>query len=1129
LKVRTGRTAAAVLFFLAVPLLPLFPQNAGDESAGSQSTEQPAAVPAAGDRSDEKSLFKETLPQDILTASFYELSAWNERLGLSTRGGKEELQQRLFDYYGVSRPPETESAPQTGQEITIESAVRSDYFVLENIDQRYVRLRGGVTVQMTDRDTGVVHRIQADEIVFNQSENSLTANGNVKYVITREGGTEQFSGDTLTFYLDTWEGMFLEGTSTRTRTIEGRDLDFKFSGKRITRSPEDIVVMQGGEITSSKADPPNYHLRAKKIWVLGPGEWGLQNAVLYVGRIPVLYLPFFFRPGDRLFFHPAIGHRSRAGNFIQTTTYLIGNKPAEETPISFLQIASEGQTATRRVRKGLFLTTPDQAAPPVPEDQKNWVLKALADVYTNIGAYLGLEGNFGNLGLLDVLNFSFGIAESRNVYNDPLGSIFYTPRRVENGDSVIHWNSSDFAGLSLPFRYKLSSDFRIARGGYSGKGLFELYSDPYVDQDFGDRAESINWLELAGAGEEQAATTPAEKSSLTWQLASSYQADLPELAPYISQARISNMDVTLKWLSKDIDPGSLPAYVTEADRSPEAAFYYPDTLVLPALSLRLSGTLFQNTGKAPTTGQTAETQKKGASAGNTDQPELRPPWKPEEKSISATENQPVMQLPPVRGDISGPAGRSVRYTVGYDLSPRITVENKSNDTNWNKPEDVDFTWKYSSFTTSNTGSVGVTINAYDSLFVFDGRTSVTGQYRSLYNTALLGGTEKDNLQLQAYQYSTARINENLSLTSYFLQDDDYLSKTNVQYNIGGILYRKRFEGLDGSNDPVFASSFLRWNRDFIEKHSVNFNLLADIWNATQSLEASADLPPREEKYSGTLQMITGPLTSSLSASVADRPEGWYVNPATFRQTLALLDGNVQFTDSAVYDVQSDEVSSVTAASRLWFVTGSYTMRNTTDYTFTGSTSPWQEEPGRALRPTDAEVGILYDKESDPMWKNRVSLSTKVNSTLHMNLLRFTESSLDFNFSVTTHINEFLDFTFSSLSRNGLVYQYVPALAEKVGRSSRNVFTDLMKSFNFFNRSDREDSFFNIQRLSVSADHHLDDWDLNFTYSGSQALVTTGSTREYRWVPEFSISLVWRPVPEFKSNLDYQDDTFTIGN
>jgi hypothetical protein len=91
------------------------------------------------------------------------------------------------------------------------------------------------------------------------------------------------------------------------RTVADKSLPFRYQGEAIRRSANDVVLMDSGSITSSLTEDPYYHIEARRIWVLRPGEWGLQNAVLYLGRFPVFWFPFYFQPGDDPVFRPYVG------------------------------------------------------------------------------------------------------------------------------------------------------------------------------------------------------------------------------------------------------------------------------------------------------------------------------------------------------------------------------------------------------------------------------------------------------------------------------------------------------------------------------------------------------------------------------------------------------------------------------------------------------------------------------------------------------------------------------------------------------------------------------------------------------------------------------------------------------
>ncbi|GAG77263.1 unnamed protein product [marine sediment metagenome] len=119
------------------------------------------------------SLYLQTLARDIETTDYYELLAWCQRLGLDDSGDRSQLQARLYRYYQVS--PEEEAERKPGKRIIIRSARQTEYFTIEEIDEDYLRLQGDVVIEFIDEEEDVVHRIRAQRIIVNQTQNILTA------------------------------------------------------------------------------------------------------------------------------------------------------------------------------------------------------------------------------------------------------------------------------------------------------------------------------------------------------------------------------------------------------------------------------------------------------------------------------------------------------------------------------------------------------------------------------------------------------------------------------------------------------------------------------------------------------------------------------------------------------------------------------------------------------------------------------------------------------------------------------------------------------------------------------------------------------------------------------------------
>ena len=120
---------------------------------------------------EQRSLFERTLPQDIATADLQELIIWARALGLSDRGTRREVEDRILEYYGVARAPtdaDRESESETTADgnlsiLRIDRARGTDYFTLEEVGEDYLRIVGGVVLSLEEE--GAFHTIEAEEVV----------------------------------------------------------------------------------------------------------------------------------------------------------------------------------------------------------------------------------------------------------------------------------------------------------------------------------------------------------------------------------------------------------------------------------------------------------------------------------------------------------------------------------------------------------------------------------------------------------------------------------------------------------------------------------------------------------------------------------------------------------------------------------------------------------------------------------------------------------------------------------------------------------------------------------------------------------------------------------------------------
>jgi lipopolysaccharide assembly outer membrane protein LptD (OstA) len=1094
---------------------------------------QNAAETSASPEERGSALLRDALPMDIKTSSFTDLAQWCRRLGLSAQGDRTALENRIYEYYGVKPPVKIEDGK---SEITIESAYTTEYFSLEEFKEDYVRLDGGVYMKMYDKEKGHTYTIRADSILYNQTQKLLSATGDVRYSITGGGRDESFSGESLTMNIETWEGYFFDGTTFRERTVEETSLTFHIQGEFVSRSSSDFVIMENASITSSPRVPANYHISADRIWILAQGEWGLRGATLNVGNIPVFYFPFFFYPGDEVVFHPVFGTRSRVGPFMQTTTYFIGNRTNAEFPFAFLNVSEDSANDKVKEGHGIFLRDTDEKLQSGPDRY----LKAIFDVYSNLGIYTALSGELSGMNeYLKTVSFNLGLGWSRNLYSQLNGTAAvpgfagaYTPY-FQNSDGSLeqHWNHSYFWTMEVPFRYGASAKFSFSVDRLSLNLLLESYSDPSLEEDFYSRAEQMDWSKIfEGFTDDEDDTTIPLKDRLTWHLDGSYSPDVSFLSPYINSFSISHFLVSMDWRNKETPSASLPDYARYVD--PTRRFYYPDSVTLPEMTFQIGGTLFSSDTASPPS--TAADTKAPAQSDAEDSAEearafLRPPWEEEaqaQKDGAAAEgdSEETLRLPAMRKDIAVslfplPFGYSIRYS----LNPRISYQMRTNSQDWQKAEDVRYDYAYSSASLQNTTQLSYDFRFYESLLQIMGATSLATQYQNVdFYDDTMTQSEKDSLLLQAYRYSSINLTNSVDFATYPLARTDLFKSTNLRYSYQTLLYRKTFDPAGTAADPQYRDEYFKPTKDYITGHRVGMDASVETLPFTPRLQLAYVLPPLDKSFSATSILITGPLTSTAVFQTRKVDDKWVNQPLSIDEQLKLAD-DVFVRSTYLYDYEEETPYSLLSSMQLWYLTASHQMRYMQPYTWDGDrkTGGWILEQDKKFVASNASFGFNYNFTSEPFWKNRLKFGLGVHSSWNIDLVRFTESALTFGYTLTFSVYRMIDIKFSADSSNNMMYTYFPGYADKVGIERREPLKDLLKSFNFFNNDDRYESHFKLASISLEFVHHLDDWDLSVSYTGKPELLTyADGSRQFTWDSILGIYLRWIPIPQIKKEFEY---------
>ncbi len=504
--------------------------------------------------------------------------AWCRNLGLDDSGSRKDLQNRLAEHYKVKLPLE---AIRGKRVVTVKSARESQYFTLSDVNEKYVVLRGDVVIEIRDETQGSVQEVKADSVTYNQTRHTMSAQGDVSYTITKDKEKQNYTGTSFSFDLDSSEGVFYDGSTTKEVTQADQKLTYTFEGTTISRLSNNTVILQDGSFTTSQPVDPFWQIRASDVWILAPSEWAVDNAVLMVGRVPLLYIPAFFWPGDELFFHPNPGYDNRTGVYIQTTTYLIGRKKTEDNPFSFLQMTEAGGgSAFREEIRGLFLRKIPGESPPPDKGS----LKLLLDGYSRLGVFTGLSGDFSPLA---TFRAALGFSRSIFLFSDSSGQ-YYTPYYSQTG--LMYWNTSSILGTVLPFRFGLDGSIQTSSDMYSMSWKFAYYSDPTFIADFYNRSEGLNFSAVLQSTQNPVQTAAtATQPNLSWDYVSKLDLTKVVKSPLIQSISFPTLNMNMTWQSKDVPGASVDPLASD----PGHTFYYPSSITFPNVSFSVSGEILK--------------------------------------------------------------------------------------------------------------------------------------------------------------------------------------------------------------------------------------------------------------------------------------------------------------------------------------------------------------------------------------------------------------------------------------------------------------------------------------------------------------------------------------------------------
>ena len=1058
-------------------------------------------------------------------------------------------------------------------EIMIENARSTRYEKDKDTGHDVIVLTGDVKVSVSSGTKKNI--INADTVHYDRVSEMLYADGNVSLEQTDgEAGGQKVTALSLMFNTSTLEGVFDDGRVVHTKSDalnlpSGATL--VVASDMFGRSQSNTIAFKRGSLTFSDAEDPFWHINASRIWLLPGGEFAFLNALLFVGVVPVMYLPAFYYPKDELIFNPVFGYRKREGYFMQTTAYVYGRKPLE-TPQKTTDKKKESDNSEKL--KALFnfvrpSTLKDQKLEGLvlhnldtdfKGETKNYV-KIMGDYYSNLGVMVGLDGVYKPKKYITEVELGAQLGFSNTVFKNKNDYLPY----LQSGDKV--QDKSNLVGFELPFRYSGRFKFGVNKP-FSMTLAVPVYSDPYFSDDFSNRAETMDWIsyvtENSGSDADDKKRTVKEISSFTWNLTSSYSASLPSIVkPYLSTLSM-NLNSSLVFSSRlangltndKVGAAELAAWQTY---TPERKFYYPSQITPVTYSANISGTLISIPFEAPkktakpvsfspaiiapdellTESQKearrkeeeAAAKKKAGALEKEDAAEN----KTAENALSETDKALEREAFP---DLTFPSASQIAisgitFAAKYSVKPSLTTQLVYSSDHLKKPEDFEWDNMRSSMYTLK---VPVTL---DNVFTYGGNFfSATNAYafepvfqKHPYistDEATGGYSEKSAAALRKTDFAAEKkdlTNTNTVAFKPFCYINA-IKDTGVTWRSTVKIVRTEFTGT--ADDPEWDYHIAQWD----DEKAVTINALDFIMAAnqldgkiTESLTLTTMLPPQPDQYSGVLKLgapfVTLSFESGIKKTSTKDDAEWKKLPFKQNATLSFFSNSLKFTENYTYNLEDEYHDSLKLSLAWKGLQADYNMNYTYGYDF-DETKGWvarKDAAGKEIKeflPYNFAFSYKPSTRNIVTWKNRISLGLGVSTSVVADLLRPTDSYFLFDPSISLKIHEFLTFTFSSSSRNSVIYRYFGNKYNLPGEV--NPFIDLLNSFRFDDEMLRKNAGFKLKSLNFAITHDLRDWDFNMEFKISPQLKNEGGKKYFDFDPHMTISIVWRPMAAMKTEI-----------
>lgn len=960
------------------------------------------------------------------------------------------IQKALRQHYGFADPIPVGKDGKESYTLTILS---SD--AMHTASQAsLVILEGNVVVQFTMEGTDKPKTVSADRMVMDINNTLLSAQGSVVYEDNSSNAPVQLiSGSMIT--LD-WTDQTLSvrggATTTERKNSDDKQVSFyTFADSIEYHGGGGGIFFEHGFLTTNK-DEAYSSITAEKLSFLHGGDMMVSNAYLSIGRIPVLWVPFFFFPGARMAGNPAIGLQSNRGMFVNTTTEIYGIYPnissgKQSSFTSLLAVEQDSDLASDGVLYGKASATELSAI-------QNWAkqsgsyLSLLGDAYEQDGIALGLDAK--NI----LLGKTLTVTNAGMLALHPKG----TSLRSSYGD--------------FPFlRYFGENSFVLDTSWADLQLDFPFYSDPSAKRLYANRLATFSFDSVFGKSQEFPSTINNDVSTYKWKANGTVSLPKSLTTPLVSNLTINKLTTLATW---------------KWEKESTQYQYVLQEVSFPELQIKMGGTLLS----FETQDKTTKTQE-AIPLSSTYEP----------KALLAKPYRAVTTQKQQAKDLSKKRKISLGYTVDEQYihtadstSSAISIWNEDwylySQTKGSIVLDAQLDPDYFTFRQEVLPNVTFTEDKTKTIF----QTQYTQFSSSTVATIpLLGLTYTLNQRLYMFQQDKSYD----SSGNVVLATNEQLWAFNKTFvTTHQIQMSKTFDVFKGKLSPSLTTVLYPLTQSVLPALSYT----AGAWTLNGSLSyVDTNSQLTADKFSSSVAYATDTVKGKFSLGYdigSFTTNAW--DPVSMKANASLFFFNKQVSLSENIDFKALSTKGVP----------NYFSNITSDFSIPFLNVRLMHEGGfDSLKLTSMKVVLAAKDLSFQWWKRRIRLTLGFDASLFVNFLDIYDTSLAFTAKVGFSIAEFLDFTFSVKSANNGMYTYFD---QNNNFSMSLLMEDLLRSFDFIGTG-RTKTQFNLSSLSLQLVHYMDDWSLNCKYSGSVVL----SNNKYSWVPVVSVFLQWDSIPELK--------------